>query len=51
MLHSWEGNRRSGIALVMRHRLCGFIAPVGSKHIVETLAGVHLCTVFFVHTV
>jgi len=24
VLSSWEGNRRSGVSLVMRHRLCGF---------------------------
>ena len=25
MLYGWEGNRRSGVALAMRHRLSGII--------------------------
>ena len=27
MLQSWEGNRRSGVTLAMRHRLCGLYRP------------------------
>ena len=27
----WEGNRRSGVALAMRHRLQWFIHTVGSR--------------------
>ena len=30
MFYGWEGNRRSDVALAMRHRLSGIYPPKGS---------------------
>jgi len=35
MLYGWEGNRRSGIALAMRHRLQWFIYLRAQRRIIE----------------
>ena len=51
MLCGWEGNRRSGVALAMRHRLSGIDLRAhglrkGDEHPAYTRVGV--CGTFFI---
>ena len=47
MLRGWEGNRKSGVALAMRHRLCGLLHLRAQRPTTRTHAWscglLHLC--------